>query len=107
MSGGDAGAGLQKQAALEGNVIDEGAILAAQVLDGPAVAFGFECEVLAREAGVLRKAQVGGARPAHRKPLAHERHVGRLPAGALDQEFAGHGVIVKLSLARLVARSTR
>ena len=47
VSGGDAVAGFQNQARLQRNVVDEGAVLAAQVLHRPVFAFRFEREVLA------------------------------------------------------------
>ena len=39
--------GLQDQPGLERNIVDEGAVLAAEVLHGPVIALGFESEVLA------------------------------------------------------------
>ena len=61
VAGGDAVAGLEDQARLEGDVVDEGAVLAAEILDGPVFALRFEGEVLAGEAGVFGKAEFGGA----------------------------------------------
>ena len=56
MAGGDAVAGLQDQLGLQGNIVDEGAVLAAEILDGPVFAVGFESEVLARQAGIFGEA---------------------------------------------------
>jgi hypothetical protein len=90
VAGRNAVARLEDELAFERNVIDEGAVLAAEVLHGPIVALQFEGEVLAGKAGVFGKAQFGGARPAHGDALAGERHRLHLAVGTLNQEFAVH-----------------
>ncbi len=91
VAGGDAVAGLENQPRLERDVVDEGAVLAAQVLHGPIVAFRFEREVLAGEARVLRKAEFGGAGTADGQAAAGERNGFHLPIRTLDEKFARHG----------------
>src|SRR5271157_2169065 len=91
MAGGDAVAGLEDEPGFERNVVDEGAVLAAQILHRPLVALDLEGEVQAGKAGVFRKAKVSGAGAAHGKPLAGERHGLHGAIGTLDQEFARHG----------------
>ena len=84
VAGGNTVAGFQNQARLEGEVIDERAVLAAQILDGPIVALRVEGEVLAREAGVFGETQVGGAGAAHGKALSGEGDGLGLAVGSLD-----------------------
>jgi hypothetical protein len=87
VAGGDAVAGLQDELGFERNVVDEGAVLAAQIRTVQSFALGFECEVLARKAGVFGKAQFGGARSANGQTLAGERNGLHLTIGTLNQEF--------------------
>ena len=62
VSGGDAIARPQNQAGLQWNVVDEGSVFAAEVLDRPLVAFRLKGEVLARKTGIFGKTKLGGAR---------------------------------------------
>ena len=91
VAGGHAVAGLENQSRLEGNVVDEGAVLAAQVLHRPIVAFRFEREVLAGEAGIFGKAKLGGAGTADRQARPGEWNGLHLPIRTLDDKFTRHG----------------
>ena len=95
VAGGDAVAGFENQARLEGDVVDEGAVLAAEVLHGPFFAVGFEGEVLAGEAGVFGKAEFGGTGAADGQAAAGERNGFHLPIRTLDEKFAGHGAFLR------------
>ena len=91
VAGGHAVAGFENQARLEGDVVDEGAVLAAQVLHRPIVAFRFEREVLAREAGIFGKAKLGGAGAADgHGSVSGERDGLGLPHPDIDDEFTSH-----------------
>src|ERR1039457_5050378 len=90
MAGGHAVAGFENEARLEGNVIDESAVLAAQVLHRPIVDFRFECEVLAGKSGILGKAKVGGAGTDERQARPGERNGFHLPIRTLDEKFTRH-----------------
>ena len=96
VAGGHAVAGFENQARLEGNVVDEGAVLAAQVLHGPIVAFGLEREVLAGEAGIFGKAKLGDAGAANRQARPGERNGFHLPIRTLDEKFTGHSLLLKI-----------
>ena len=94
VAGGDAIAGFENQARLEGDVVDEGAVFAAQVLHGPFFAVRFEGEVLAGKAGVFGKAQLGGAGAADGQAASGERNGFHLPIRTLDEKFTGHGAFL-------------
>src|SRR5207249_4067090 len=82
--------GFQDQPRFERDVVDERAVLAAQVLHRPVLALRFEGEVLARKTGIFRKAKLGDARPADCESLAGKRNGLRLTIRALNKKFAGH-----------------
>src|ERR1017187_3085093 len=90
MAGGHAVARIENEARLEGNVVDESAVLAAQVLHGPIGAFRLECEMLAGKSGILGKAKVGGAGTADRQARSGERNGFHLPIRTLDEKFTRH-----------------
>ncbi len=83
--------GLQDQPGFERNVVDEGAVLAAQILHRPVVALGFEGEVLARKAGVFRESTVRRRSSGPQPFAAGKRNGFHLPVGTLDQNCARHG----------------
>ena len=90
MAGGDAVAGLQLQLGAQGNIVHQRAVLAAKILHGPVVAIAFQNHVLARQAGIVRKAQFGGAGTADREAVALQRDGLNLPVRALNDNFPGH-----------------
>src|SRR5258708_7791641 len=90
MARGDAVARLEDQAGLEPDVIDEGAVLAAEVLDRPVLALVFKSEVLPGEPGIFRKTKLRRAGAADRQTLPIERNGPHLAVGTLNQEFLGH-----------------
>src|ERR1019366_7837434 len=85
MAGGHAVAGFENQSGLEGNVVDEVAVLTAQVLHRPLVAFGVEREVLAGESGIFGKAKLGGAGAAYRQARPGDWNGFHLPIRTLDE----------------------
>src|SRR5262249_15930064 len=90
MAGRDAVAGLEDQPRLQWDVIDEGAMRAAQVLHRPDVAIRLEGAVLARQPGILGTTEFHGAGAADGDALADQGHSFRLSIGTLDQQFAWH-----------------
>src|SRR5262249_3170760 len=56
----------------------------------PILTLDLEGEVLARQAGIFRKAQFGGARPANGEALTRQRDSLHLSVGALNQQFGRH-----------------
>src|SRR5439155_3603674 len=87
---GDAIAGLENQPGLERDVVDEGSVLTAEILNGPIVALRLKGEVLARETGILGKTQFGGTRAAHGEALARQWNGLHLPVGTLNAQFTRH-----------------
>ena len=88
VAGGDAVTRAQDQPGLEWDIVYESSIFAAQILDGPIVSLGFEGKVLARQAGVFRETDLGGARPSYGHAFARQRHGLRLPIRAMDEHLA-------------------
>ena len=69
--------------------VQDGAVLAAEVLHLPGVAVAGEGEVLARQTGVVGIAELIGAGPAEGDAIAIERHHHVLAIDVADYQFAG------------------
>ena len=93
VAGGDAVARLEPHLGLHRVAVDEGAVLAAQVLHHPRIAVGFEQEVLAGEPGVLGERDFSRARAANGEARAGERDGIHLPVGAVNDDFMSHSSV--------------
>ena len=100
MPGADFVARAKTALAGELHAVEQRAVLAAQIANVPLPGFAFENQMLAREAGVLRKAQLGGTGPSQHHALALQPELAGFPVRAQDMEFVGtsfgHGAMAYL-----------
>ena len=87
MTGHDAVAALEAGFGGERLAIEHGAVLAAEIDDGPDVAFAFHQHVLAREAVIVGVAEGDGGGPAEAETIAVERDRTILAIRGKDLEF--------------------
>ena len=92
VAGRDAVAGFQLQLALERDIVDLRAVLAAEILHGPVLAIALERHVLARETGIVGKAQFRRAGPAQSHTVAGQLVGFVLAVGTLDKNLSGHKI---------------
>jgi len=88
VAGGDAIAGPEGRNFVDALAVDEGAVLAVQVLDRPFVVGTLEGQVLARKAGVVGIAELVGAGAAERDFVAVERDGDGFAVDISDDKFA-------------------
>src|SRR6185436_13412646 len=97
MAGADFVARTEPALASELHAIEQRAVLATQVANVPLAVFAFKNQMLAREAGILWKAQFGGAGASQHDSLTAQGELTELSVWAQDMEFVearfGHGTI--------------
>ena len=82
--------------------IQQSAVLAAQIAQEPFFAIALECQMLARESGIVREWQDGACGPTQSNALALQLDGLGLAVGRMDPEFpgasGGHMALVYLKL---------
>ena len=98
MPGGDAVALLEPGRAIQADVVEERAVLAAEIAQVPFLALAFEGQMLPRKPGVVRKTKLGGAGAPKGQTLTLQRDNFVLTVRAMDPDFVGvrrghHGLV--------------